>query len=150
MSSRFRWAILLVVLLCSPALFAADLKATVRGTAIVRDDAVAVSFLVTFDQAIPAGETVTIDYETDNETAIAGTDYLPVKGSHTFTAKDSTMTVLALVPLKNNPNAHETSSFILRVTDARISGPNSVAVTNRAGTARAELRSLGARNRAAR
>ena len=99
------------------------------GTYTVAESAGAVQVLVV--RTGGAQGTVTVDYATSNDTAVAGTDYTATTGTLTFNNNETSKTFT--VPVTNNPLPQGSKSFKVTLSHAtansNITSPNVATVT---------------------
>ena len=98
----------------TPVVAAATVNATSR--AIVEEDSSTTSVSIDLLLSTPAIGQVTVNYATQNGTALAGVDYVAKSGSVTFSAGTIKRTVT--VQIKNNTQYEANRSFSLAITGA--------------------------------
>ncbi|BAY79401.1 Na-Ca exchanger/integrin-beta4 (plasmid) [Nostoc linckia NIES-25] len=73
------------------------------------------NFVFTVKLSNPSSDIITVDYNTSNNTAIAGVDYTPVIGTVTFNPGITTQTIT--VPILDNFVAESSESFFVNLTN---------------------------------
>ncbi|KAA2211332.1 Calx-beta domain-containing protein [Teichococcus oryzae] len=73
-------------------------------------------FTISLSQAPAAGQTVTLNYATENGTAVSGADYIGKSGKITFNAGQTTTSVV--VAINDDPDKEGAETFRLELSDA--------------------------------
>jgi hypothetical protein len=82
----------------------------------VESDPAGAVFTVSLDEPLPAGDPVTVEYYTADDTAVAGSDYVETTGTLTFNPGEQTATIT--VPLIDDGDTEPNETFFLHFTNA--------------------------------